>query len=288
MTRIWVLTAALCLPAFAEGPPVPVPAPAPAAPSLDEALERLYNFDFPASHELLNGYIAEHPREPLPYAFRASAYLFTELDRLGILESEFLIDDGKIAAKKKSLEPDPAAAARFRKAVEEAQVLGEAVLKVNPDDRQALFALSVTGGVATDYMALVEKHQFMSLSLAKRSNAYAQRLLKLDPKFYDAYLTAGFSEYMVGSLPFFIRWFVHFDNVNGSKERGVVNLELTARAGHYFRPFAQILLGIIDLRNKKLALAQGRLLQLVREYPRNPLFRKELGKINEKLGTAAN
>ena len=278
MPRSWVLAAAFCLPAFAEGP----------APSLDDALDRLYNFDFPASHELLNRYIVEHPREPLPYAFRASAYLFTELDRLGILESEFLIDDRRIAAKKKSLEPDPAAAARFQKAVEEAQVLGEAALKVNPDDRQALFALSVTGGVATDYMALVEKHQFMSLSLAKRSNTYAQRLLKLDPQFYDAYLTAGFSEYMVGSLPFFIRWFVHFDNVNGSKERGVHNLEITAREGHYFRPFAQILLGIIDLREKKLAPALGRLRELVREYPRNPLFRKELGKINEKLGMAAN
>ena len=277
MGRIWVL-AVLAVPALAASP----------SPTLDDALDRLYNFDFPASHELLNRYIAEHPGEPLPYAFRASAYLFTELDRMGILESEFLIDDRKIAAKGKPLEPDPATAVRFRKAVEQAQDLGEAALKVNPDDRQALFALSVTGGLATDYMALVEKHQFMSLSLAKRSNAYAQRLLKLDPQFYDAYLTAGFSEYMVGSLPFFIRWFVHFDNVNGSKERGVSNLELAARSGRYFRPFAQILLGIIDLRNKKLVPAKDRLVQLVRQYPRNPLFRKELDKINEKLGTAAN
>lgn len=277
MPRSWVL-GFLCLPALAAG----------SGPTLDQALDRLYNFDFPASHRLLTGYIAAHPREPLPYAFRASAYLFTELDRMGILESEFLIDDRKIAAKGKPMQPDPATAAHFQKAVEEAQNLGEAALKANPDDQQALFALSVTGGVATDYMALVEKHQFMSLSLAKRSNEYAQRLLRLDPKFYDAYLTAGFSEYMVGSLPFFIRWFVHFDNVDGSKQRGVSNLELTARSGHYFRPFAEILLGIIDLRNKRLVPAKNRLQQLVSEYPANPLFRKELGKINEKLGMAAN
>jgi len=277
MPRSWVIAAALCLPALA-GPP----------PTLDDALNRLYNFDFPASHQILNHYIAVHPREPLPYALRASAYLFTELDRMGILESEFLIDDRKIAAKSKPLEPDPATAERFQKAVEQAQVFGESALKTNPEDKQALFALSVTGGLATDYMALVEKHQFLSLSLARRSNAYAQRLLKLDPKFYDAYLTAGFSEYMVGSLPFFIRWFVHFDNVSGSKERGISNLELTAREGHYLRPFAEILLGIIDLRNKRFAPAQDRLTQLVREYPSNPLFRKELEKINEKLGTAAN
>src|SRR5580698_6537059 len=210
MPRIWVLSVLLALPAFAAEPA-----------SIDNALDHLYNFDFPASHLVLNRYIAEHPGEALPYAFRASAYLFTELDRMGILESEFLIDDGKIAARSKPLEPDPATAAHFKEAVERAEALGEGALKVNANDRSALFALCVSGGLATDYMALVEKHQFMSLSLAKRSNTYAQRLLKLDPQFYDAYVTAGFSEYMVGSLPFFIRWFVHFDNVSGSKERGI-------------------------------------------------------------------
>ena len=48
-----------------------------------------------------------HPQEPLPYAMRASAYLFQELDRLGILESEFFSDDQRIAEKKK-LKPDQA------------------------------------------------------------------------------------------------------------------------------------------------------------------------------------
>jgi tetratricopeptide (TPR) repeat protein len=277
MARSWVL-AVVCLPALAAEP----------APTLDQALNHLYNFDFPASQRILSRYIAEHPHDALPYAFRASAYLFTELDRMGILESEFLIDDHKIASKTEPVHPDPATAAHFQRAVEMAQDLGETALKANPDDREALFALSVTGGLATDYMALVEKHQFMSLSLAKRSNAYAQRLLRLDPTFYDAYLTAGFSEYMVASLPFFIRWFVHFDNVSGSKEQGVRNLELAASSGHYFRPFAQILLGIIDLRNKRLVPARDRLEKLVRQYPENPLFRKELGKLNEKIGMAAN
>ena len=74
---------------------------------MDEALSRMYNFDFPSSQEILTRYIALHPRDPLPYAFRASGYLFYELDRLGILESEFLIDDDKIAEKKKKVEPDP-------------------------------------------------------------------------------------------------------------------------------------------------------------------------------------
>ena len=277
MVRFLAVAGLLCLPLRgAAGPP-----------AIEDALQHLYDFDFPAAHRILDQYIAAHPQEPLPYAFRASAYLFSELDRLGILESEFLIDDDRIVEKKKA-SPDPAIRTQFIKAQAEAESRGEAALRANPNDLQALFAMCVAGGVATDYMALVEKRQIASLSPARKSNNYAQRVLKLDPKFYDAYLTAGFSEYMVGSLPFFIKWFVHFDNVTGSKERGKRNLELVAREGRYLKPFAKILLGIIDLREKKPQEAQRLLVDLAHEYPENPLFLKELTKLNNKLGMAAN
>lgn len=253
-------------------------------PVLDEAFADLYNFNFPAAHSAIDREIAAHPNDPLPYSVRASGYLFFELDRLSILESEFLIDDKRIVEKKKPLEPDPTTRTRFLKAVDDARQLGNAALAKNPNDKNALFAMCIADGVATDYMALVEKHQIMSLAPAKQSNNYAQRLLKLDPTFYDAYLSAGFSEYLVGSLPFFIRWFVHFDNVSGNKQTGLHNLELVASQGHYLKPFAKILLGIAALREKRPRDAQKFLAELAQNYPQNPLFRKELDKLNAKYG----
>jgi hypothetical protein len=267
-----MLAAALCA----------TPACASDAPTIDSALHSLYEFDFPAAHATLNAYIAAHPQEPLPYAFRGAAYLFWELDRLGALESEFLTDDDRLVEKTRP-QPDPTVRKQFLQAVDDAQKRAEAALHANPNDRDALFAQCAVGGISTDYMALVEKRQISSLSPARRANAYAQRLLKLDPKFYDAYLTAGFSEYMVGSLPFFIRWFIHFDNVEGDKQRGIRNLELVAREGHYLRPLAKVFLGIIDLREKRPQEARQLLAELVRDYPRNPLYRKELEKLEKKL-----
>ena len=275
--RFWVFIAVSCFPAFG----------ATGAVTIDAAVEQMYNFDFPASHEILNQCIAAHPQDPLPYAFRAAADLFYEMDRLGILESEFLVDDKRIIAKKK-LQPDAAVRAQFYKALDDTASRAEAALAANPDDRAALFSMCISQGVATDYMALVEKHQFSSLSPARRSNNYAQRLLKLDPKYYDAYLTTGFSEYIIGSLPFIVRWFVHFDNVTGSKERGVENVRLVAREGHYFKPFAKILLGIAALREKKPLEARDLLADLARDYPNNPLFRKELAKVTATIGAAGN
>ena len=138
-------------------------------------------------------------------------------------------------------------------------------------------------------MAFVEKRQISSLSSARRSNDYAQRLLKVDPKFYDAYMTAGLSEYMLGSLPFFIRWFIHFDNVSGNKERGKQNLELVSREGHYFRGVRQDPAGDHRPARKE---AQG--CAEVAGGPEPPIprqprfFRKRLSKLNSKLGLAAN
>jgi hypothetical protein len=278
MWRTWILGVLSCSSALAAAEAAPV----------DEAFRDLYNFRFQASHQIIDRYIQNHPQDPLPYAVRASTFLFSELDRLGILESEFLIDDKRIAKKERNLEPDPRIRIQLNRALDDAQSRALVMLKSNPNDKAALFALCIAQGVTMDYMAFVEKHQFRSLSPAERSNSYAQRLLKLDPQFYDAYLTAGLSEYLVGSLPFFIRWFVHFDNVDGSKEKGVHNLETVANNGHFLRPFAKILLGIIDLREKKFREAQRLLVDLAHDYPDNPLFHKELAKLNAKLGDSGN
>jgi hypothetical protein len=276
MLRLWLTAALLC------------PLLGAAEPTIDQALEHLYNFDFPATHEVLDRYIAAHPKDPQGYAFRASAYLFYELDRLGVLEGEFFSSDDWAYDKKKKPAPDPAIREKFLKALRDTDGLGQAALKPNPADKAALFALSIAQGVTADYMALIDKRQFSSLSPSKRSNSYAQDLLRADPKFFDAYLTAGFSEYMIGSLPFFVRWFVHFDNVTGSKEQGKQHLELTAREGHYFKAFAKILLAVCALREKRLPDAQKLMADLSHEYPGNPLFRKELVKLSNKLGMAAN
>ena len=116
---------------------------------------------------------------------------------------------------------------------------------------------------------------------------YAQRLLKIDPKFYDAYLTAGITEYMIGSLPFFVNWFVH-STMWPAARKGVERLRLVAREGHYFKPFSKIMLSIIALREKRPQEAQQWLTELARDYPENRLFRKELAKVNTKLGINAN
>jgi hypothetical protein len=251
-------------------------------PEIDQAFASMYDTNFPAAHTYLDRYIAAHPADPFGYAVRSSAYLFSELDRLGILESEFFSDDKRIIEKKR-LKPDPEVKTKLFQATNEAQSRGAKILASNASDETTLFAMAITQGVLMDYTALVEKKQLSSLSSGRLANSYAQRLIKINPKFYDAYLTTGLSEYLLGSLPFFVKWFVHFDGVNGSKNQGIDNLQLVAKSGHYLRPFAKILLAVVYLREKQPRETQKLLASLRTEYPGNPLLRKELDKVTEQL-----
>ena len=267
-------------PCFAEPP-------AASAPAIDDAFTRMYNTDFAGAHADLDRYVAAQPSDPFGYAVQASAYLFSELDRLGILESEFFADDKRIIEKKR-LKPDPEVREKFLKAVNDAQTRGTKILESNGNDQNALFSMAITQGVIMDYTALVEKRQLSSLSSARRANSYAQQLLKANPQFYDAYLTTGLNEYLLGSLPFFVKWFVHFDGVNGDKNAGIENLKLVSRSGHYLRPFAKILLAVCYLREKQPRETQKLLADLSSEFPANPLLRKELAKVSEDLAHSAS
>ncbi|HUB78437.1 MAG TPA: hypothetical protein VMB03_06565 [Bryobacteraceae bacterium] len=243
--------------------------------ALKQAYTRLYNFDFNGAHEILDRQRQLDPQQPLLPATKAAAYLFSELDRLRILELDFFTDDDKVVDRRKLI-PDPSIRARFFQTVSESDKLAESRLASNPNDPDALLALCMTTGLVTDYAALIEKRRFGSFSLAKKSHVWAKKLLDLKPPVVDAYMTFGTAEYIVGSLPFFFRWFVHMDNVEGSKKKGIDELELVAKEGKYYGPFARMLLSVIAMREKRPWDAERLLAGLASEYPQNPLIHQEL------------
>ena len=242
---------------------------------IGQAFVRLYNFDFPGAQLILDRQIAQDPQIPLTHAVKAAAYLFSELDRLKILQMDFFEDDDRVIDRE-LLVPDPALRAEFLRQIEIARELANARLATHPDDREALFTLCMSAGLVTDYAALVERRRFGSFALAKHTQAYALKLLALKPPYYDAYLTSGSVEYVVGSLYFFVRWFVRIDGIQGSKQKAIEHLQLVAERGKYYGPFARVLLSVIYLREKRAQDAENLLAALVSEFPENPLLRREL------------
>ncbi len=248
----------------------------------------MYNFDFAAAHNILDREIAREPQDPLPYSVKAAAYLYSELDRLKILQMDFFEDNEKITDRRQ-LTPDPAVRTEFFRLLDAARQHASARLSARPNDRESLFALCMSSGLLTDYAGLIEKRRLATFSLLRDEQACGLKLLALNPPFYDAYMTAGSIEYLVGSLPFFIRWFVHIDQIDGSKQKGISELQIVADRGAYYGPYARILLSVIYLRERRPWDAETLLSGLAAEFPENPLIRRELeraGKLARNAGGA--
>jgi tetratricopeptide (TPR) repeat protein len=248
----------------------------------DVAFRHLYNADFAGAQKVIDEAIRQEPENALYYAVRAATHHFSEMDRLRILETDFFLDDEKIASKVK-LKPDPAVRNAIYQSLDQARNLARARLNADPNDRDALFTMCMASSVITDYTALIERRQWRSVGLASDVNTYAQKLLALKPPVVDAYLNVGAVEYIVGSLPFFVKWFVHYDQIQGSKEKGLEQLRMVAVNGRYYAAYAKILLAVAFLREKKLPEARNWLAEFARDYPDNQIVRREIESIDRRI-----
>src|SRR5271170_2225326 len=89
---------------------------------------KMYDLKFDEAHQVFNPWKQSHPQDSLGPASNAAAYLFSELARLGTLESELFTDNNRFVDRAK-LHPDPEVRTRFNEEIERAEQLADAALK---------------------------------------------------------------------------------------------------------------------------------------------------------------
>lgn len=247
-------------------------------PELDAGFHLLYELKPEEAHKQFEAREKSHPQDPLGYASEAAAFLFEECYRQGILTSEFFLNDKRFFGKI-PLKPNPELRSAFFAADQNAQDMAQMQLKSNPDDPNALFAMTLSLGMQADYASLIDKKQIDSLKKIQAADKYSKKLLAIAPDAADAYLGLGTANYIIGSLPGIKKFFLGFAGIHGDKKLGIQQLEIAADRGRYLRPFAKILLAMAALREKKTEVARAQLSELVAEFPENPLFASELAKL---------
>jgi hypothetical protein len=250
-------------------------APSTVGTALDRGYLGLYNLDFTGAQKNFSAWEALHPEDPVGPVSRAAGFLFSEFNRLGVLEGQFYDNDESFTARSK-LTPDPAVHSQFQAAIDQAQRLARARLTKDAQDRDALFAMTMASGLQADYAALIEKRNLASLHFTKEASAWAQQLLAICNDCYDAQLATGFSKYIIGSMAAPVRWLLRMGGLPGDKQAGIADLQLTAQHGHYLAPFARILLAIAYVRDKDKPRALQLLTSLRTQFPGNTLFPREI------------
>ncbi|MGA8221493.1 MAG: hypothetical protein WB780_07535 [Candidatus Acidiferrales bacterium] len=268
------------LAAFAQTPIEPLH-----VPELEAGFHLLYELKPKEARNQFEAWQKLHPEDPLGSASEAASYLFEECYRQGVLTSEFFLDDKRFLGKI-PLKPDPQLRAAFFAEDQKAQDLAQLRLRTNPQDPNALFAMTLSLGMQANYASLIDKRQLDSLKKIREADKYAKRLLVVEPDAADAYLGLGMANYFIGSLPGTKKFFLSFAGIHGDKKAGIQQLEISADHGHYLRPFAKILLALPALREKKTEVARTQLRELVAEFPENPLFSSELAKLQDSSAAA--
>jgi hypothetical protein len=251
----------------------------PPNPVIGRGYSQMYDLDFNQAHKTFAEWERDHPSDPLGPVSNAAAYLFAEFDRLNILHSEFFVDNS-IFHRRPKVTPDPAVRQAFDQELTKSGDLSEKILSQMPDDPDALFAKILTLGLRADYQALIEHRDFDAMKVIKNSRATAEKLLMIQPNYYDAYLALGVENYLFSLKPAPVRWILQAGGAQTDRDRGVEDLRLTAEKGRYLVPYARLLLAVAALRNKDIPQAREILGSLAHQFPHNRLYAQELALLN--------
>jgi hypothetical protein len=241
---------------------------------------KMYDLKFDEAHRAFGSWKHSHPDDSLGPASNAAAYLFSELARLGALESELFVDDSRFRDRAK-LRPDPDRKTLFVQEIAQADRLADAALQRSGADSNALFVKSLTLGLRADNAGLIEKQSLPALSYTKQSRVFAEKVVQAKPEAADAYLGPGLENYLLSLKPAPLRVLLRVTGSNVDREKGLREIRETALHGHYLEPFAKMLLAVAALRDNDPVHARELLGELHRRFPDNELYTREMNRIDK-------
>jgi hypothetical protein len=238
----------------------------------------LYNLEYDEAIVDFTNLIETNPGDPISYNQLASAQLYKELYRLGLLDSSGFRRDQN-SPRGRRAEADPVAKSRFLETLERGQRVAENIIQYDRRNQSALYALCTDNALRSTYDFMLDKSWLSAARSGSSARGFCEEVRKLDPAFIDAYLVLGIFEYAAGSLSLPVRLLAAVGGLHGSKNKGIEYMTRVARQGNYDRDAARVALAVVSRREKRPNDAAAILETLMMDYPRNYLFGLELASV---------
>ena len=252
-------------------------------PLIDEGYAHFYNLEFDQAIAVFENGIAQNPGLPELHNHLAQTLIFREMLRNGSLESE-LVSGSNSFLRRARLNPAPETEKRILDEIAKAMALADARLKQNPKDTAAMYASGIAFGLRSNYFWVVKKAWHDSLRDATAARKLHNRISELEPNNVDARLVQGLHDYIVGSLPLGYKMLGFLIGIHGDREKGIRTVQDVAKNGKLNRVDAEVFLCALYRRENQSKLAVPLVQDLIRRYPRNYLFRMELGQMYSQSG----
>ena len=232
----------------------------------------LYNLDYKKAREMFLRMTQAAPENPAGYVYLANNLWLETLNRSRRLSTSLYSSSSFYVQTVESDVTDRTKDREFAAYINRALAICEELLKKNPNDTEALYYRASALGLNAGYKATVGRSFRGAIFDANKSIQLQREVLKLDPTYYDAYLSVGLYEYVIDSLPLPWRVLARLAGLRGSKERGIQELETVVKQGKYASDDARVVLIGIYGREKRPDLALGMLDALAAKYPQNYLI----------------
>ena len=241
-----------------------------------EGYQALFNLDYETARRDFQKMIELAPDDPAGPECLATSLWIQQLNESWKLKATLYSDKADSADANDKLKINQRQADEFHKWTRLARQLAEKRLRQNARDVQALYQLGAAEGLEAAYGAGVEHKYMPALRTGSSAVDHHRKVLELSPKFYDAELTIGLQDYVIGSLPLPLKMLAGTVGVHGSRKRGLKELEQVASEGQWARDVARMVLIDLYKREKRWDDAIVTARELSEQYPRNNLFKQQL------------
>jgi uncharacterized protein DUF3808 len=247
-----------------------------------EANAATYNIDYAAARVKYEEIRKRLPQHPAGDLYLATVIWLEYLNKTRRLQTGLYKNDSSFyAGAEKAREEtegdavDPEIDRAFRDRMAQAKTKALALVNRNKNDPDALFYLGSYYGVMAGYEASVARKFFGAMRNGSRCVDAHQKVLKLKPDYYDAYLSVGMYDYIVGSLPFTYKAIAAIAGFRGNKQRGIERLQTIIEKNSDSADDARVLLLAVFQNEKRYQDSLAILENLSSKYPHSYLVRLE-------------
>jgi hypothetical protein len=217
---------------------------------LRSGLNQMYRYDLQEADESFDVLVRRFPEHPIGYMHKAE-----------VIWWHALRDN-----KNLTLEAD------FERYTEIAINKGHYLLKKNPKDFYALLYVAGAYGNRTRYHVYINKSYYRAMRAGIKGYDFISPAHELRPDYKDCLIGTGAYNYFAGSIPTLIKIFAWMFTQGGDKEKGIQQLELAAQKGEYGQIVAKMVLLGVYYNEKRFEDYQRLTLELIEEFPTNPVF----------------
>ena len=280
----------VCTVSFAQTAASSSALPAEAVQLSIEGAEANYNLDYETARAKFEEIRKKFPQHPAGDLYVANIVWLEHLYKLRRLQTGLYQNESFYAgfegSDEKSEQGDAVEAnvdRTFRALMTSAKTKALTMVNANPNDPHAKYYLGSIYSILAAYEASTARKFFSALRNGSKGVDAHQKVLKLKPDYFEAYLSVGLYEYIVGNLPFPIKALAAMGGVRGNRERGIQQLKSIIENRAANADDARVLLIGVYQNEHKPAEALPYLKEFTTRYPRNYLFKMEQANVLVQL-----